>query len=233
MLKALRKVPAFFYILIAILLVVALAFQFLPVDEWTDQLNQWVQSLGSWGPVAFVLIYIVATVFLIPASPLSILAGLIFSWWGLPLVLLGATVGACLAFLGGRYIARDRVSSFAENNRTFGAVDEAVEEEGWKVVLMMRLSPAVPFNLQNYFFGTTAVSFWSYALATAGGIIPGAAVYVYIGTLGSGGGSGEGGGGVLKWSLLGAGLVVTALMTWFLSRKAKARLDQYGVDNDE
>lgn len=139
-----------------------------------------------------------------------------------------AIVGATLAFLCGRYLARERVKKMSENNPKFKAVDKAVAEEGWKIVMLVRLSPVVPFNLQNYFFGGTEVSLLQYVWATAVGIIPGTAVFVYIGAAGS-----SGGGGAFKWTLLGVGLVATVVVTWFVSKKANEKLEEHGLEDNE
>ena len=218
-------------ILAAILLAIMAAWFLLPVDEWIKQLRGWVDGLGPWGYVIYGLIYIGATIVLAPGAPLTIAAGLIFGGWGIPLVIVSATIGACLAFLIARHLARDRVKKAIYSRPKFKAVSDVVGEDGWKIVGLMRLSPAVPFNLQNYFFGVTDVKFWHYALATFFGIMPGSALYTYLGVIG-----GEAGGGsssTLKWVFLGAGLVATIIVTVFVSKKANEKLKQRGVSDSE
>src|SRR6266699_3505210 len=95
------------------------------------------------------------------------------------------------------------------------------------VVVLLRLNPLVPFNLQNYFFGATEVGFLPYMVATFFGIMPGAAFYVYLGTLGREAGSG--GAGAARWILLGAGLALTALVLFLIIRRANARLTELGI----
>ncbi len=211
----------------AILVGITVAWFLLPVDEWIKQLKGWVDGLGAWGYVIYGLIYIGATIVLAPGAPLTIAAGLIFGGWGIPLVIVAATIGACLAFLIARHLARDRVKKAIDSRPKFKAVSDVVGEDGWKIVGLMRLSPAVPFNLQNYFFGVTEVKFWHYALATFFGIMPGSSLYVYLGVIG-----GEAGGGsssTLKWVFLGAGLVATIIVTVFVSKKANEKLKKEGV----
>ena len=214
-------------IVAAILGAITVAWILLPVDEWIKQLKSWVDGLGTWGYLIFGLIYIAATIVLAPASPLTIAAGLIFGGWGIPLVIVSASIGACLAFLIARHLARDRVKKAIDSRPKFKAVSDVVGEDGWKIVGLMRLSPAVPFNLQNYFFGVTEVKFWHYALATFFGIMPGSALYVYLGVIG--GQAGGGSGGSLKWVLLGAGLIATIIVTVFVSKKASEKLKQQGA----
>lgn len=129
----------------------------LPTGDWIATARRWITGLGPCGPVAFGILYIVATVALAPAAPLSVVAGLAFGGWGIPLVLITATTGASLAFLLARYLMRDHIRRFAEERPKLKAVDIAVGEEGWKIVALLRLSPLVPFNLQNYLFGVTKI----------------------------------------------------------------------------
>ena len=228
MLDTLKKIPPLYYVLAGILVAVLVAWTLLPVDEWLKQLNSWIETLGPWGYAAFFGIYVLATVALLPGAPLSIAGGLLFKWWGLPLVLGAAVVGASLAFLCGRYLARERVMKMAEKRPKFKAVAKAVAEEGWKVVLLVRLSPVVPFNLQNYFFGGTEIPFWQFVWATAVGIIPGTALYVYLGAAGA-----SEGGGALKWTLVAVGLAATVAVTWYVSKKANAKLEEHGLEEGD
>jgi len=230
MLDRIKNIPPTYYLVPLGLIAIFVAWTLLPVDEWIQSMSEWVKGLGAWGVIIFGLIYVLGTVLLAPGAPLSIAAGLIFKWWGFPIVIVSATIGATLAFIVGRYIARRRVEQAIEQRPKFKAVDRAVADEGWKIVGMVRLSPLVPFNLQNYFFGTTNVGLLPYVIATAIGIMPGGAVFVYLGSIGAASG---GQGGALKWTLLGAGLVTTIVVTWFVSRRAQARLAEHGLDADD
>ena len=202
------------------------AWLLLPIQAWIEALTAWIGQLGVWGPVAYGVAYALAMVVLAPGGPLSIGAGLVFGFWGVPVVLVGATTGAALAFLVSRHLLRDRVRRLIERRPTLAAVDRAVAEEGWRVVGLLRLSPLVPFNLQNYFFGVTQVGFWPYVAATAIGIAPGAVVYVYIGIAGRSAGDA----GPLTWAFIAAGLVATAAVAILVGRKARAMLAAKGVE---
>ena len=214
----------------ALLVAAFLAWFFLPVSEWTQALERCFRGLGPLGVVAFGLAYIVGTVVLAPGSAMSILAGVVFGWWGMPIVLVSAWIGTCIAFLLARYVARDAVASLLESRPKLRAVDQAVDEEGWKVVALLRLSPAVPFGLQNYLFGITSVGFWPYATATLGGIIPGTALYVSLGALGRGAATGSSAGGAIGWILLGLGILATVGVTVLVCRKANATLRRHGPE---
>jgi len=160
----------------------------LPIKELLDAFQQWIKELGAWGVAAFAGVYIVAVVLLVPASALTLVAGLVFGAWGFPLVVTSATIGASLAFLVARHLARDKVKQFAEQRPKLKAVNQAVAEDGWKNVGLLRLSPLVPFNVQNYLFGVTEVGFYPYLATTLVGIMPGSLLYVLLGALGHGDG---------------------------------------------
>ena len=167
-------------VIAAILVAIALL---LPVKQYLVSLLEWARGLGGWGPVVVVAAYIVACVLFLPGSILTLGAGFVF---GLPTafiaVSIGSTLGACAAFLVGRTIARNWVASKVAGNARFAAIDQAVGREGFKIVLLTRLSPIFPFNLLNYAFGLTKVDLRQYALASWIGMIPGTVMYVYLGS---------------------------------------------------
>ena len=138
---------------------------------------------------------------------------------------LAATGAATLSFLAARYVLRERVRALLVGRPRLLAIDRAVAEEGWKIVALLRLSPAVPFNLQNYLFGATAVPLSHYVAATAIGIVPGSLLYVYLGVLARAARQGGGAGAPLEWLLSGIGLLATLAAVILVARKAKARLD--------
>lgn len=138
-----------------------------PVKEWLQATEDQIKGLGALGPIVFGLGYIAAVVALVPAAPLTIAAGAAFGAWGFPLVVLAATLGATAAFLVARYVARERVAGFVQRRARLRAVDRAVAEDGWKVVALLRLSPLIPFNLQNYLFGVTDIPLRPYVAASS------------------------------------------------------------------
>ena len=143
-----------------------------------NRLQDWIGGLGAVAPLVFISIYAVATVAFLPGTPLSLLAGLVF---GAVWVVIGATIGAALAFLVGRYAARGLVEGWTANNEGLKKLDEGVERQGWRILLITRLVPVFPFNLQNYAYGITKIGFGAYVLLTAVCIVPGAAVYTFAG----------------------------------------------------
>lgn len=212
----------------AVLIALIVGWLFLPVKEWSDSFQTWIKDLGAWGILIFGVVYIVATVLLVPVSVLTVVAGLAFGVGiGFPLVVVSATIGATLAFLVARYLIHKHVESLVARRPRFNAVNAAVSEGGWKVVGLLRLSPVLPFNLQNYFYGITDVKLAHYVPATFVGIMPGTLLYVYLGAVGKVA-SGEGG-GPLQWTFFAVGLIATVAVAVFVTRKAKEKLKQHGL----
>ena len=147
-----------------------------------NSLRDWIDGLGVVAPVVFVAVYVIATVAFLPGAPLSLLAGLVFgAVWGTLWTVIGATLGATLAFLIARYAARGLVESWAADNQRVRKLDEGVEKHGWRMLLITRLVPLFPFNVQNYAYGLTRVGVGSYVLLTALCIVPGVLVYTLAG----------------------------------------------------
>jgi uncharacterized membrane protein YdjX (TVP38/TMEM64 family) len=188
----------------------------------------WVESLGAWGPVVFILGYAAAVIAFVPGSVLTLAAGAIFGvFWGVVWVFIAAVLGSAGAFLVARYIARDAVARRLAANPRFAAVDRAVGREGRKIVFLLRLSPLFPFTLLNYALGLTTVRFADYLLAAVG-MIPGTILYVYYGKLAgdvaalAGGAAVERGAGY--WLVLGLGLVASVVVATLVGRTAKRAL---------
>ncbi len=197
----------------------------LPFDQAMTALNDWIGGLGAWGPVVLAAIYVVATVLFVPGTILTLAAGALFGLVvGTLTVSVGSTVGAALAFLIARYVARDKVASMARKNRKFGAIDRAIAEGGWKIVALLRLSPAIPFNVQNYLYGLTPVRFWSYVLTSWLAMLPGTFLYIYLGHI-TGAAIGESRQrSVWEWLMLAVGLLATVAVTVYITRLARQKL---------
>jgi uncharacterized membrane protein YdjX (TVP38/TMEM64 family) len=190
---------------------------------------QWINGLGSLGGIAFIGIYIIATVAFLPGSILTLGAGVIFGViLGSLYVFIGATLGATAAFLVGRYLARGWVTNKISGNKKFAAIDKAVGKEGLKIVLLTRLSPIFPFNLLNYALGITGVSLQDYFLGSVG-MIPGTIMYVYIGSLAGNlafiGSESKPDNMILHWVIRIIGLIATIVITIYVTKIAKKALE--------
>jgi len=194
---------------------------------YIPEFKEWVETLGLWGPVVFILGYAAATVAFLPGSLLTLAAGAVFGLAeGTLYAFLGATLGASLAFLIARYLARGWVEGKIAGKPRFEAVDRAIARDGGKIVAFLRLSPVFPFNLLNYALGLTRVRFLPYLVASLA-MLPGTLLYVYYGkvtgdVLAAAGGAVEK--SVWEWLLLGVGLAATVAATVLITRRARKAL---------
>jgi pyruvate/2-oxoglutarate dehydrogenase complex dihydrolipoamide dehydrogenase (E3) component/uncharacterized membrane protein YdjX (TVP38/TMEM64 family) len=222
--------------LIAVLLI--LLFLMSGAGSWVGQVAKellgrvltWTRELGVWGPVFVAAFYVLACILLVPGSVLTLGAGFLFKLIvGTVTVSVGSTLGACAAFLVGRTVGRNWISRKIAANSKFAAIDDAVGRQGFKIVLLTRLSPVFPFVLLNYAFGLTKVSFAKYALASWIGMLPGTIMYVYFGAglrslADAVAGNVETGiaGKIFFWF----GMAATVLVTVFVTRLARKALKQ-------
>jgi len=217
------------YIVIGLVVVALLILGGRQAAAYVPQFAIWVEGLGVWGPVVFILGYAIATVAFIPGSVLTLAAGFIFGVLeGTLYTLIGATLGASAAFLIARYLARGAIERRIAGNPRFAAIDRTVGREGFKIVALLRLSPVFPFNLLNYSLGLTKVRFLHYFAASAA-MLPGTLLYVYYGAAAESLASALGGRtekGTGDWIALGLGLIATIVVTTFVTRLAGRTLRQ-------
>jgi uncharacterized membrane protein YdjX (TVP38/TMEM64 family) len=218
-------------LLVTCLIIIAIAAaKYFQLQQLIYAALAWIKTLGYLAPIAFIGIYNLATILLIPGSLLTLGGGFIFgAVWGSVYVLIAATLGATFAFLIGRYLSRDWVRQQLDKYPKFKAIEAAVSKEGLKVVLLTRLSPVFPFNLLNYAFGVTGVSLKDYVLGSIG-MIPGTILYVYIGSLVGDlaliGTATQPDNPLLKWMIRSIGLIATVAVTIYITRIAKKALDE-------
>lgn len=144
-----------------------------------------VKEMGPMGFVYFGAIYTIAEILAIPAVPLTASAGYLFGVQdGTAVVLFSASIAAAVSFLIGRTFLRSYVEGILEDYPDFQKIDKAIESEGFKLMLLLRLSPIFPFALSNYLYGVTSIKFWPYFWGTMLGFLPGTVAYVYTGEIG-------------------------------------------------
>ena len=214
---------------------VVAALVLLPVNQWLLALIERIQGMGPLGAALFVVAYVAATVLLLPGSLLTLGAGFAYGpVYGTLLVMAASNLGANAAFRLGRTVMRERVSRRIAGDARFSAVDAAVGAQGFRVVLLLRLSPLFPFNLLNYALGLTRVRQRDYALASLLGMFPGTLLFVYLGSLVTSvaqltsGQRPDSGiwGRVLFWGGLAATVAVTVLITRIARRALDSALRQ-------
>ena len=150
--------------------------------ENVPKIKTWVTSFGRIAPIVYMGLYLVSTVFFLPGTPVTVLAGFIFGpLWGVFYASVASIISVSVAFLIARYVARDLVEGWVKDNAQFRKIDEQVEEQGWRILMFTRLVPIFPFNLQNYAYGLTSIRFSTFVLVSAIFMLPGTAVFVQFG----------------------------------------------------
>jgi len=213
--------------LIAVIIAMLIAAKALGIGERIGALRDWIESLGSLGPVVFVLLYAIAVVAALPGSALTVAAGALFgSVQGVIVVSIASTLGASLSFLVGRYFAREAVANWLSDKEKFQKLDRLTEQQGAVIVAITRLVPIFPFNLLNYGFGLTRVPFWTYVFWSWLCMLPGTVLYV----VGADAVTKTVVQGEVPWVLVAA-LVATAAILAVIVRQARRRLqDQEDAD---
>lgn len=192
--------------------------RFLDVRELGQELEGFLSSSGPEGPLAYIAVYTGATVALLPASVLTLVAGYVYGpVKGTAIVSLASTLGATLSLLVSRYLARPWVQQQILSNPQLRSLDQGISDQGAKIVFLLRLSPLVPFNLLNYALGATNVGVTQYMLASWAGMLPGTFAYVYLGSLGRTALDVAAGGGGQDWVKTSL-YVVGALATLWVSK---------------
>jgi uncharacterized membrane protein YdjX (TVP38/TMEM64 family) len=212
------------------LLTAATCLAFAPgVRDWTISALKQIEQLGPSGPAVFVAVYVVATLCMLPGALLTIGAGALFGLWGgTAAVVVGSNLGATAAFLLGRTLLRDWAEAMVRRHPMCSALDQAVADNGFRIVLLTRLSPLFPFNCLNYAFGLTRLSIRDYVGASIVGMLPGTFLFVYVGagvrslaTIES-----RDTGGLAGQLMFAGGLVAALVVTAYFMRVARSSVLQ-------
>jgi uncharacterized membrane protein YdjX (TVP38/TMEM64 family) len=188
-----------------------------------------IETYGPWGPLVFVAGYVVGELLFFPGLPLTLLGGLVFGpVWGTLYVWIAATLSAALAFLVARHLARGTVERWIVQSPRLARIDDAVGRHGWRIVMVSRLVPLFPFNLQNYAYGLTRIPFWTYLVVSGVCILPATIAFtVAAGALSSGTSPAR-----TVWTLAASGVLIVLLSftpRW-LGRRSRAARELLGSD---
>ena len=196
---------------------------------WTTGLFEWLAQAGPIGVAIYAAVFVAAAVCLVPGSILTIGAGAAYGLvWGTLIASTASAVAAIAAFLLARTIGRRRVAAWALADRRVAALDAAIGDHGLKLVILVRLSPLIPFNVLNYALGMTRVRLRDYALGSFLGMLPITVLYVYIGSLAGQLASlarGTAQAGPLGHVVSALGLAATVAVTVYVTRLARRALD--------
>ncbi len=220
------------------LLIVALSAAFLfSVGDYRErfipglqEFTHWLQESGPWALILVIVTYVVACLFFVPGSLITLTASFVLGFWrGLIGVSLGSLLGATAAFWVGRTLGRHWIEHRVRNMPRFQAIDRGVAVNGFKIVFLLRLSPLFPFNLLNYALGLSKVSLRDYVLASWLGMLPGTVMYVYLGSAMKSVTELAGGSSATTLGqkiLFVVGLLATALIAVVAAKIAKKALEQ-------
>lgn len=208
--------------IVAVLFALWIASRFIPIFDWGPQVMAWIHGLGPLGLLVFIALHVVATIAFVPAIVFGIGASLVYGFWqAVAISLVSTVISAMAVFVISRFMARGWVAARIAGNPRYSAIDDAVGRQGWKVVLLTRLSPGFPFTLLNYALGVTQVSAASFLFGTAIGMAPRTILHVYAGVFGSSLASlGVDGPGpeVLQILTVAVGVIITVLATVYITR---------------
>jgi uncharacterized membrane protein YdjX (TVP38/TMEM64 family) len=197
-----------------------------PFAELATRLDQF----GPWAPALFVAAYVVGTVAFVPGTILTLTAGAVFGVGrGVPLVFTGAVLGSSAAFGVGLGRAARHVARWLARDPRALALANALEGQGFKIIVLMHLSPLIPYNLLNYACGISTIRFRDFLLGTIG-MLPLIVLYTYYGkVIGDVAAIATGTAvprGPEYYVALGLGLVATIALTVVITRAAKKALAQ-------
>ena len=226
----LSSIKAKLLVAVGAVIVLASAAYFFPLVPALEHVSAWLGGLGVSGAALFAVLIAVSSLCLLPASPFIIAASAVFGFsLGLLTSALGVILGAASGYFLSRLFLRKDVADQLKGRPTFKAIDQAIAEEGWKIVLLLRLCP-IPFGLANYLYGLTAIPFLPYLITTFLGAIPGLILFSHLGSAGKAGlqalasGNLNKGGGEIV--LLGLSLAATIVLVVLLPRIARRALEK-------
>ena len=208
----------------------------LPFLQWMVDFIHWAKGMGATGGAIYAVFYIAGTALFFPGLPLTLGAGFLYGAVIGTLVVSPASVaGATLAFLIARYLARDWVTRRIKKYPQAAAMDRAIEKNGFKAVVLLRLQPVLPFNILNYALGLTSIRLRDYMLASWIGMFPATVLYVYLGSVMNDISDllrGRPNSGIAGRLLLWGGLAAIVVLVWWLGRVArKALREEMGTDS--
>lgn len=148
-------------------------------------LRNYIGGFGYLAPFIYILCFTILPIAFFPVPILALAAGLLFGFLpGTIYTLIGAVLNSAIMFLMAKVLAKDAVTNLLqrklpENWSSF--LFNLDEKKGFGIIFILRLIPAMPYNLINYGAGLTSIKFSSYMLATLLGILPGTLVFLNIG----------------------------------------------------
>ena len=207
----------------ALVAIAVAAYSVLPYEGWMMAVERRLSAVGGpLGALLFGTFYVLCAMLLVPSSGLSLVAGLLYGFAGIPIAWLCILVTAALSLLLVRHLLGERVTEALRDRTRLRILREVADEEGWRMVLLVRISGVVPFGLQNYALGLTGIGIVPYLLATSVGALPSILVYAGLGALGQVTVDGERMGSA-RVVLLAIAIVASLALVAITARKVRAR----------
>ena len=159
-------------------------------NEFANAISMYEETLnsaGKYGPLYLFAIYLVTTVFMLPLWGFHVTTGYAYgTFWAALLISTTQALCAGAAFATSRYVARPYIRDFLRQRygNKFDAIDKAVSKKGLQTTVLLRLSPIIPFGVNNYLCGCTGIKLWQWVLGTWIGVLPGTTAYCNVGALG-------------------------------------------------
>jgi uncharacterized membrane protein YdjX (TVP38/TMEM64 family) len=145
------------------------------------QLQTWLQQMGIWAPIIYILLYTVGTLLILPSTPLNLSGGAIFNvWWGTLWTTVAAVIAAVVAFAFTRTVGRELIARKLAGR--WEAIDAEIRQGGLFYLFAIRLLPIIPYGLVNFGAGLTSIRFRDYLLGTILGTVPGVLPFVMMGS---------------------------------------------------
>lgn len=204
------------------------------IKQWMDSLEEVLVAAGPYGPLYVFALYMVSTIFMLPLWGFHMTCGYVYGTLGSALLIASTqALAAGAAMSVSRYIVRPYIQSFMQRKfgKKFEAIDKAVSEDGLKVTLLLRLSPLIPFGINNYMCGCTRIKVWEFVVGTFFGVLPGTTVYCHMGAMGKM--VSEGGTTVVQKVLMGVGLAAALYVIQLINSLATKALKEAGIDGDD
>jgi len=222
--------------LLLVIVAMAASLYLFPLSEWVALLVDWGRQHPVAGPIVYMVFVVVGTVLFLPGSVVMMIGGFLFGFLpGFVFAVFAIPLGAQCAFEFGRWVARPWVRKKVSDKRRMRALEAALRERAFLVVILTRLSLIIPFNLLNYAYGATSVNARTHLFATGIGMLPAVALFVYVGTLARDMGqilSGEAAPPELGYWILGAGLIAVIAAALVIHRTATRVLERH-LNNQE
>jgi uncharacterized membrane protein YdjX (TVP38/TMEM64 family) len=195
------------------------------MDQLSINLVHGTVDLGSGGLLLLAMSFVLISLSFLPRSPACIVAGLVYGVSAFPIALAGSTLGGLLGFLISRYLFQSRFRRLVQRRRVWLSILEAVDSQGWTLVLLLRLASPIPGSVTNYLLGLTRIRVWPYLIVTFFGIAPQTFLFILIGAAGPTVAQG----GVFsaaKFGFLVASVSASAAIVWLIAKSARASLSR-------